>query len=149
MASPSYSLSSWLGTVGQDEWRGEAFARLRVVGSFIAHSVDACWLWLVTARDCGRCRRTVLSSCNCLCSFAVSSASNEMIFPAIRIERSGWLTRRVLPQRSPASARYSKTREGVSRSHGTQVDATNRERRPSTRLFWLQYPWFCSRIDFV
>ena len=40
---------------------------------------------------------------------------------------------------------YSKTREGVSRGHCTQVDATNWERRPSTTPFRVEYPWFCSR----
>ena len=43
------------------------------------------------------------------------------------------------------SVGYSKTRDDVSRNHSTQVDATNRERRPWTKLIRIEYPWFCSR----
>ena len=39
-------------------------------------------------------------------------------------------------------ADYSETRDGVSRKHVRQVDATIRERQPCTKLNWTRQPWF-------
>jgi hypothetical protein len=44
---------------------------------------------------------------------------------------------------------YSGTRIGVPRSRGTQVDATDRERQPSTKLNRAQSFWFRSSSPFL
>jgi len=68
-----------------------------------------------------------------------------------------WQYPRSIPRRSKTRAfqdlvwrlraGYGKTRDGVSRNRHTQVDATLRTLRPSTRLIRLQYPWFCSKLS--